>query len=227
MNDPHNTTAGLLIEESDDDDNQDIDLRSINHNEPQHHDINDQPGDDESERKEDDEETDDEDDEFPISDVITCLTIAWRNEKLAPELLHYEEECVERVKQAIDDKEEEIDDLQEAIANNNNANNANYNINNKIISSSLYWYRKEIERIKYILHSYLRIRIWKIQKYYLYVMSDKETYNKLSEKEMKFVASYSDLVERHYKNCFVRDLPKKYQQLDQPEMINKPNLNQF
>ena len=230
------STAGLFIEESDDEDqDDDLDLNTtqntvstqqlMNNNNNNNNNDNDQFDDN---KEEEEEELESDDDEFPISDVIELLTIAWRNEKLAPELLEYEQEYVERVKQAIDDKENEIEDMEDEIISNTSSNANNINMDNaKIISSSLYWFKKEIERIKYILHSYLRIRLWKIQKYVYYILSDEIQYNRLSQKEQKFAQKYINLNERHFKNCFLRDLPSKYQTLTEPEMIVKPNLNKF
>merc|ERR1712130_50566 len=168
---------------------------------------------------EEDEYEEEEEDDFPISDVITMLTISWRNEKLAPELLNYEEEYVQRVKAVIELKEDQIDEMQQKIATSININ--------KILSSSIYWFKKEIERIRYILHSYLRIRIWKIQKYTLHILSDIESWNKLSVEEQTFAKKYADLNELHFKNCFLTELPSKYRGVAEQEMMVKPDLNKF
>merc|ERR1719464_2434123 len=64
----------------------------------------------------DDSEEEDEEEQLPIADVIALLTISWRNEKLAPDILQYEHEFVERVKQTIEDKEDEIFEEEEKIA---------------------------------------------------------------------------------------------------------------
>eukprot|EP00484_Ammonia_sp_Unknown_P018938 CAMPEP_0197025746 /NCGR_PEP_ID=MMETSP1384-20130603/5973_1 /TAXON_ID=29189 /ORGANISM="Ammonia sp." /LENGTH=300 /DNA_ID=CAMNT_0042454317 /DNA_START=93 /DNA_END=995 /DNA_ORIENTATION=+ len=248
-------TAGLIIDESDDDEQTQPNNVNIHHNntqlsypyQQQHNaapsapDQKDQEADEEEEEQKyshsqlhsqsythNDDEYDDEDDEeeeeLPISDVITMLTISWRNEKLAPEILEYEGEYVERVKAALEDKELEIDEMNEQIANKCNAGNID---NNKMMAASIDWYKKEMQRIRYILHSYLRVRLWKIQRYLLHILSDADAYNRLSAAEQKFATAYSDIGETHFKNCFLRDLPTKYRSITDPEMFVRPNLNQF
>eukprot|EP01083_Nonionella_stella_P043720 117990_1 len=241
MNNTLNTTAGLFIEESDDEENQDDDIdtatvssmntqqlmNNINNTQNTNQDTQDTNITDITDIKSaeyDELDFDDDDDdaqEMSMADIVTMLTISWRNEKLSPDIMEYERDYVERVKEEIDRKEEEIDDMEQDIASNIN------NIQNKIMSSSIYWYRKEMERIKYILHSYLRIRLWKIQKYTLYLLTDTDAYNNLSAHEQQFAQKYSDLNETHFKNCFLRELPSKYQKVHEEEMCVKPNLNKF
>merc|ERR1712032_865169 len=175
------------------------------------------------EEEDDFDEDDDDEEQLPIADVIALLTISWRNEKLAPDVLQYEQEFVERVKQTIEDKEDEIFEEEEKIAESMNDNQ----FNNKILSSSMYWFKKELQRIRYVLNSYLRIRLWKIQKFTLHILSDIDAWNRLSNAEQDFATHYSDLNERHFKNCFLKDLPNKYQTMTEAEMFVKPDLNKF
>ena len=78
---------------------------------------------------------------------------------------------------------------------------------NKILSASQYWFRKALERVRYILHSYLRVRLWKIQRFTLFILGDEAAWNKLSGAEQQFATKYSELGERHFKHCFLRELP--------------------
>lgn len=224
MANPLNETAGLLLEESDDDNDQDVDL---------HPDLT-VADDDEHEAKGDmsqsqtapasSDDDDEDDDDMDMADVITLLSVAWRNEKLAPELFAYEEELVERVKAALEEREAQIEDMEDEMARKGKEATA---ATNKILSASAYWFRKELERIRYILHSYLRVRLWKIQKFTLFILQDTAAWNKLSDAEKAFAKKYSELGERHFKHCFLRELPSKYQGLTDKEMIVRPNLNEF
>lgn len=246
-----NTTAGLFIEESDDEDNDINDMKDYskpnnesqllsnttintqelmnNMNSSSNHNDNHMQAEEIKHEQEDDDDDDDdlndngEEEQLPISDVIALLTISWRNEKLAPEILQYEHEFVDRVKQVIEDKEDEIFEEEQQIAESVN----NQQFNNKILSSSMYWFKKELQRIRYVLNSYLRIRLWKIQKFTLHILSDIESWNRLSNAEQDFASHYSDLNERHFKNCFLKDLPNKYQTMTDQEMFVKPDLNKF
>lgn len=248
MNNTLNTTAGLFIEESDDE-NQDDDIkdesqnqhrplrRSHRQNQNHNQSLNSQGihsqsslgslgiSQSQNDQNHDDYDYDDDEDDVQLSlrEQVIYLTTAWRNEKLSPEILQYEDDMVEAVKEAIDEREEMIEDAEEEIANNAKVEDGG----NKILSASQYWYRKEVERIRFILHSYLRVRLWKIQKYTLYFLSDEESWNRLSAAEQQFATNYSSLGERHFKDCFLRDLPKKYQKIDDREMLVVPDLRKF
>jgi len=209
-----NDTAGLLIQESDDDANdEDVDLNT---------DLAALDDDDDELKDDGMSGSSDDDDDMDMADVITLLSVAWRNEKLAPELFAYEEDLVERVKAALEERETQIEDTEDEMASNS-AKAAQ----NKILSASQYWYRKELERVRYILHSYLRVRLWKIQKFTLFILQDEAAWNKLSGAEQKFATKYSELGERHFKHTFLRELPSKYQGLTDKEMIVRPNLDEF
>jgi len=248
MNNTMNTTAGLFIEESDDD--QDDDLKrddNYNNNRNGNHNANidadilhsqssmgsldlgvsqSQPhhnGHGHGHNDLDDDDFDDDDDvELSLKEQVIYLTTAWRNEKLSPEILQYEDDMVEAVKEAIDEREAQIEDAEEEIAAKLKNSGGS-----KIECASQHWYRKEVERIRFILHSYLRVRIWKVQRYTLYFLSDEESWNRLSEAEQQLAAAYSSLGERHFKDCFLRDLPKKYQSIDDREMLVIPDLRKF
>eukprot|EP01083_Nonionella_stella_P299121 1015040_1 len=108
---PH-TTAGLFIEESDDEEENNNE-ENINTQELIHTQNTENIIEEEEEEKDDLYSSNDGDDHLRISEAITLLTIAWRNEKLAPEILQYEDEVVDRIKIELDIREDEIDDSQD------------------------------------------------------------------------------------------------------------------
>jgi len=248
MNSTMNTTAGLFIEESDDEQDDDLKRDDPNHNANSNNnshshsaanldadilhsqssmgslDLGVSPSQAQPKGHDEDSFDDDDDDDVMLSlqEQVIYLTTAWRNEKLSPEILQYEDDMVEAVKEAIDEREARIEDAEEAIASTLSRGGGN-----KIESASQHWFRKEVERIRFILHSYLRVRVWKIQRFTLYFLSDEESWNRLSAAEQQFAAAYSSLGERHFKDCFLRDLPKKYQSIDDREMLVVPDLRQF
>ncbi|ETO35989.1 DNA replication complex GINS protein SLD5 [Reticulomyxa filosa] len=89
----------------------------------------------------------------------------------------------------------------------------------------LHLYEMEMERIKYILHSYLRARIWKIQQYSRFILSNQDEIEKLSQHELMFAKKYLDLNDKHLGHLFVDRLPAKLQNLSDEKMINKPILH--
>ena len=58
-------------------------------------------------------------------------------------------------------------------------------------------YETEVERVSYLLRSYLRTRILKIQSQALFLARDEEAQRRLSEPETNFAAQYAALYQRH------------------------------
>ncbi|XP_048369197.1 DNA replication complex GINS protein SLD5 [Sphaerodactylus townsendi] len=88
--------------------------------------------------------------------LIRSLEQAWMNEKFAPELLESKSEIVECVVEQLEHMEENLKrakggDLKVGI------------------------HRMEVERIRYILSSYLRCRLRKIEKYFPHVLEKEKT----------------------------------------------------
>lgn len=87
--------------------------------------------------------------------------------------------------------------------------------------------RLEMERVKYMLKSYLRARIFKIQKY-LYYIVDKDQAHLLSEAEMEFAWTLYEARKTHYNKQFFSKISKKLNCMEeghdmQDKMITKPN----
>lgn len=58
-------------------------------------------------------------------------------------------------------------------------------------------YETEVERVSFLLRSYLRTRILKIQKQALFLARDEDAQSRLSEPEATFAAQYAALYQRH------------------------------
>ena len=101
--------------------------------------------------------------------------------------------------------------------NNNNINNFE--------QYCLHLYKSELQRINFMLNSYQRIRIWKIQEQCLFILKTNEMLNRLSNEEKIFCNNYYKLMEKHFERTFLSQLPKQYQSISDPEMIITPNIN--
>uniref|UniRef100_A0A0V0GCQ0 DNA replication complex GINS protein SLD5 n=1 Tax=Triatoma dimidiata TaxID=72491 RepID=A0A0V0GCQ0_TRIDM len=130
-----------------------------------------------------DGEEDGEDEEvLTASGVLQILSEAWINEKLCPELLPHKSEYVEVMMEQIAQMEENVSRL------------SSTDLRNLI-------HRQELERIRYLIRSYLRIRLTKIEKYSLSlfkttgIMSPQET-NYLREYLTLSVAPLKSLCDR-------------------------------
>merc|ERR1711903_246066 len=89
----------------------------------------------------------------------------------------------------------------------------------------------EVDRTKYMVKSYLRLRLGKIQKFPLHILSSAEYYNRLSKSEYNFVKRYVDLIDKHYKAAVLDKLPEAFREwttrADDVNMIVEPKLDTF
>ncbi|CEG79257.1 hypothetical protein RMATCC62417_13743 [Rhizopus microsporus] len=87
----------------------------------------------------------------------------------------------------------------------------------------------EIERIKYLLRSYLRTRLFKIEKFSLHLLRQPDVHEILSEPEYDYAQKYQELIEAHGYAAFLHQLPASQQRQDEetPEgsMVVQPNLD--
>src|SRR5690554_1527143 len=99
---------------------------------------------------------------------IDILTQAWINEKFAPDILPYKKESVdfliEKLKKRQEELLEDLEDSSQALIRN--------------------LMQMEYERIRFIVTSYLRTRIQKIEKYPQYFLNHLK--NRLSKQEIEF-----------------------------------------
>lgn len=88
----------------------------------------------------------------------------------------------------------------------------------------------ELERIKFLLASYLRCRLKKIEKYTAWLLAEDaqrpESQKRMSPEETKFAKEYRDLMENHFHQIAVRHMPSNLQQNDEPERMVKPNMQE-
>ena len=107
------------------------------------------------------------------SEFMTNLVTIWRNEKLSQMLLPYEENIINEVTSLIEKKEKELEDK-------------------KIDKNVRYYIEIDIQRIKFIIKDYLRIRLMKIEKYLFYLLKNNKI-DILSQNEIKFAAELMDV----------------------------------
>ena len=107
------------------------------------------------------------------SEFMTNLITIWRNEKLSQTLLQYEEDTINLVTSLIEKKEKELKEK-------------------KIDKNVKYYIEIDIQRIKFIIKDYLRIRLMKIEKYLFYLLKNNKI-DILSQNEIKFAAELMDI----------------------------------
>ncbi|XP_039624503.1 DNA replication complex GINS protein SLD5 [Polypterus senegalus] len=145
--------------------------------------------------------------------LIGKLEEAWLNEKFAPELLENKSEIVECVMEQLNHMEENLQrskkgDLRATI------------------------HRMETERIRYVLSSYLRCRLQKIEKYFPHVLEKEKSRAEgepsyLSPEEYAFAKEYYANTETFLKNVALKNMPANLQTVDLGKSVPKPNLDSF
>ncbi|XP_049721692.1 DNA replication complex GINS protein SLD5 [Elephas maximus indicus] len=147
------------------------------------------------------------------AELIERLEEAWMNEKFAPELLESKSEIVECVIEQLDHMEENLrrakkGDLKVSI------------------------HRMEMERIRYVLSSYLRCRLRKIEKFFPHILEKEKTRSDrepscLSPEEFAFAREYMANTEMYLRNVALKHMPPNLQKVDLLRSVPKPDLDSY
>ncbi|KAF7825701.1 DNA replication complex GINS protein SLD5 [Senna tora] len=163
---------------------------------------------------------------FPLDDYeallsttdVELLKRAWRNEKAAPEILRFETDLTDRIREQIQLMEETVEEKSAAGINP--------------LSISLY--QMDLDRAQFLLRSYLRIRIQKIEKYMFHIAKTDELWNRLSREEKSFTRRCTDDLKQHLEESVLSKLPENYQSFqrqsvisEQDDMVPEPQLDTF
>ena len=157
---------------------------------------------------------------FQNQDYV-ALRRAWMNEKRSPELLNYEFRTVENIVK--------IHRPQWTLINARQAQWATArdgHIRDLFIM--------EADRVGYMLKSYLRFRLFKIQKHPRHYLGDPRRDSLMSPAEIRFASNIVSITDNTFKSLFLRYLPQGdeyFQSLiasDDPggDMIRRPKLDQ-
>lgn len=86
----------------------------------------------------------------------------------------------------------------------------------------------EVERVKFVVRSYLRTRLFKIERYARYIMTDVDIQRRLSQSEVDHARRFAKLMDQHLYHVVLQSLPEHQQTLDDrapfiPPMITEPD----
>jgi len=141
----------------------------------------------------------------------------WRNEKFSPELLHFNERIVENISELCEVVGEDLD--QERSEAQQDPNDPGYILR-----------CVDLERVKYVLRDYLRIRLWKIQQYPQHYL-ESDNIKLLSDAERLFLRDYWNAKKEFFKNRLLGALPPSKQGLDDKidllDMVRRPCLDKY
>ncbi|KAL8683500.1 MAG: hypothetical protein Q9186_000540 [Xanthomendoza sp. 1 TL-2023] len=143
------------------------------------------------------------------------LTRAWVTERSAPELLPWPSSLMERVLGRI---HRQIEVVEEQVGNVDPKTNFRLII-----------IQTELERFKFLVRSFVRTRIAKINKHALYMLSNPTQTARLSPSEIQYANSHQTLLEAHYRSSFLSQFPSSLQRLDDTaggiSMIEQPDVD--
>ncbi|KAF8533271.1 hypothetical protein BDD12DRAFT_499993 [Trichophaea hybrida] len=146
---------------------------------------------------------------------IKDLTLSWIAERTAPEILPFQtallDRLTERIRQQIELVETETGNLDPT---------SNFR---------LILIQTELERVKYLVRAYLRVRMHKIDKYAFHVLSTPPVRSRLAPSELAYLKSHLALLNNHYLSSFLRNFPEQLRRLDDKAggitMVEEPDMD--
>ena len=141
------------------------------------------------------------------NDDVRSIKQSLMNEKFSPEILKFNTEAFEDLKTCLDYQTKLVEE--------------DITKNRPTLETNLL--EMEIERMRYYLAEYLRTRMRKIQKYYLYISKSKTMIQRLTEQERQFLEGYSKIMSKCLETSAMFDVPKRYKEIT----ALTPNLNKF
>ncbi|KAJ3327538.1 GINS complex subunit [Blyttiomyces sp. JEL0837] len=140
------------------------------------------------------------------------MTQWWINERLAPEILPYQQELVDGLTHLLVSLLENF----EAIDDEDLTDSAVFS---HVIK------QQEVERIKHVIRSYLRTRMMKIERQAVFILATPEYKACLSTEELKFAEGFAKAVAVFYTRTILDTLPHRYQALSDFNMIIRPDVD--
>lgn len=158
-----------------------------------------------------DDEDDDNQEEMTAQKVLQNVERAWLNEKFSPEILPHQTDYVDCLLEQIKGMEGNLAKLSKT-------------------DPKVDLHKLELERIKFMITSYLRTRLKKIECFSVSVLEEEATRSEedayLSPAELKFAKEFALNADNHF-DTILRHMPQLYNKLDRNKKIIEPNLNSF
>jgi len=126
-------------------------------------------------------------------ETLQQLEVWWRQEAECPELLPFQKKIVDVVNYLISQQDDALQEMKEE--------------RDPEKKFDIVLYEIELERAKYVLSNYLRLRLHKIQDYILYICLDPKNERLLSKEEIEFAFKYYKAVQSHLEKNVINKLP--------------------
>ncbi|KAJ7629422.1 hypothetical protein DFH06DRAFT_1102429 [Mycena polygramma] len=87
----------------------------------------------------------------------------------------------------------------------------------------------EVERVKFIVRSYVRTRLFKIENYARYIIANEDVQTRITAAERDYASRHAHLIDRHFYASVLQSLPESQAGLDDipnfimPPMVTEPD----
>jgi GINS complex subunit 4 len=142
------------------------------------------------------------------NELYARLQHYWKQERHCPELLRYDDETVEDLKAKMEDQQDFVDQLESS------------KVSEDVLLGTIL--QMDLDRAKFVLSDWLTCRLKKLEDHPLYM---REKINEMSEAELAYLKQYGALMENHLRQTVLDHLPEAWQALDEPHMIDQPDLD--
>mmetsp|Transcript_14774 Transcript_14774/g.32105 ORF Transcript_14774/g.32105 Transcript_14774/m.32105 type:complete len:323 (+) Transcript_14774:148-1116(+) len=149
------------------------------------------------------------------------LKALWTSELACPELLPHDAETVVQNVDELEKKEEIIDELLQRSKQQRQSREASGELASLVAQIT----KMDSDRTRFMLVDLARTRMAKIENHALH---NRTLVDRMTEEERSYLRQYGELLEKHYRRTVLNHLPKEaWKKLDEPEMIDSPDLEQF
>ncbi|XP_050430610.1 DNA replication complex GINS protein SLD5 isoform X2 [Adelges cooleyi] len=149
--------------------------------------------------------------ELTAQKVLQTVEQAWLNEKFSPEILPHISDHVDCLLEQIKEMEGNLAKLPKS-------------------DPKVDLHKLELERIRFVITSYLRTRLKKIECFCISILEEEENRNSesayLSPEELKFAQEFAQNADNHF-DTVLRHMPQLYNKLDRNTKVIEPNINSF
>ncbi|XP_015110048.1 DNA replication complex GINS protein SLD5 [Diachasma alloeum] len=155
-------------------------------------------------------DTSDDGEERTAGEILIDMENAWMNEKFSPEILPHKSNHVDCLLHHIAYMDENLKKLPKG-------------------DLRLTIHKMEIDRIRYLISSYLRIRLEKIERNVIEILKSDgqrgESIRYLTDGELKYANEYAVNMETLFKSLVLQHVPQNFQELEVDKLSIKPNMN--
>ncbi|KAG0140263.1 hypothetical protein CROQUDRAFT_665415 [Cronartium quercuum f. sp. fusiforme G11] len=137
----------------------------------------------------------------------------WSNERLAPEVLMHQEPLLEKALDRIKQQSEALDVL--LYSPDGLSSDEHFRLT--LIET-------EIEQLRYVCKAYARCRMFKLDKYFDFYLSNAEARSKLSQVDIEYCKREQTLVHNLLFSSVLEGLPAKYRSMED-HMIVRPDVD--